>query len=118
MSHDDLERILGEEDIVPSSSFVANVMEAVRREASIPPPIPFPWRWAAPGVAASAIALMTLFVIVLLRLGGPDPVVAGPMPRVFVILLEEAYATGVGWVAMALLVSFASMEVIRGWQAN
>jgi hypothetical protein len=54
MNDDDLDRILSrQEDIVPSSGFVSNVMDAVRREASAPPPIPFPWKWAIPGLRSA-----------------------------------------------------------------
>jgi hypothetical protein len=113
MSHDDLDRMLREDDIVPSTSFVANVMVAVRRENSTPAPISFPWRWAAPGVAGGVITLVTLFIAVILQLGRHDAVVAGPMPRVFVVVAEEANAIGVGWIAMALLVWFASMWIVR-----
>jgi len=44
MRLDDLDRMLSnDEDIVPSSGFTSSVMDLVRREASVPPPIPFPW---------------------------------------------------------------------------
>ena len=49
MNNDDLDRMLLErEEIVPSSGFVAAVMEAVQQEAVAPAPIPFPWKWALP----------------------------------------------------------------------
>jgi hypothetical protein len=36
---DEIDRILSRQDeIVPSSGFAASVMEAVRREAAVPPP--------------------------------------------------------------------------------
>ena len=41
--NDEFDRIMSEEEILPSSGFAASVMEAVRREAVAPPPIPFPW---------------------------------------------------------------------------
>ena len=46
---DDLDRILSETEILPSSGFAASVMAAVRREAEAPPPIPFPWKRFVPG---------------------------------------------------------------------
>ena len=50
MKPDELDRILSKADeIMPSSGFTANVMDAVQREFSAPPPIPFPWRRAVPG---------------------------------------------------------------------
>ena len=58
MKDDDIDRILCQHDeIVPSSGFAASVMDAVRREASAPPPIPFPWKRALPIVLLAAFAL-------------------------------------------------------------
>ena len=54
MNNEDLDRMLLERDeIVPSSGFVASVMEAVQQEAAAPAPIPFPWKWALPGLIVS-----------------------------------------------------------------
>jgi hypothetical protein len=40
----EIEAILaGEEELMPSSGFVASVMEQVRQEAALPAPTPFPW---------------------------------------------------------------------------
>ena len=59
MSDSDMDRILLKHDeILPSSGFAASVMEAVRREASAPPPIPFPWRRALPGIVVATFALV------------------------------------------------------------
>ena len=47
----EIDRILSTEDaLVPSSGFLASVMERVREEATAPPPIPFPWKRALPGM--------------------------------------------------------------------
>jgi hypothetical protein len=61
MNPEELERILSRADeIVPSSGFAANVMDAVQRESAAPPPIRFPWRRAVPGFgAAAALAIAT-----------------------------------------------------------
>ena len=59
MKPDDLDPWLVDDDaIVPSSGFTASVMEAVEREASMPPAIPFPWKRALPGLAALVVALL------------------------------------------------------------
>ena len=58
MNRDDLDRYLTDDEIVPSSGFVANVMDAVRAEAAGPPPIPFPWARALPGMVAVVVALV------------------------------------------------------------
>ena len=39
-----------EEKLIPSSGFMASVMESIRQEAALPPPIPFPWTWAVLGI--------------------------------------------------------------------
>jgi hypothetical protein len=41
--------LAAEEELVPSSGFLATVMESVHEEARTPPPIPFPWKRAIPG---------------------------------------------------------------------
>jgi hypothetical protein len=43
-----------EEALIPSSGFVSAVMERVREEAAVPPPIPFPWKRALPGFVVAA----------------------------------------------------------------
>lgn len=67
MKPEELDRILSKADeIVPSSGFAANVMDAVQRERSAPPPIRFPWRRAVPGFGvAAALAIAT-------AVAGPD----------------------------------------------
>jgi hypothetical protein len=40
----EIEAILAsEEELMPSSGFLASVMERVRQEAALPAPLPFPW---------------------------------------------------------------------------
>jgi len=51
----EIEAILaGEAELVPTSGFLASVMESVQQEASAPPPIPFPWKTALPGFLLAA----------------------------------------------------------------
>jgi hypothetical protein len=114
MSDDELDRILsGGENIVPSPGFVLKVMGVVRREASIPAPIPFPWRRAIPGLAIGTTALITFLIIVVMQFARGNEVMAGPMPRVFVTIAEQANAVGLGWTALGLLASFVPMRLIR-----
>jgi hypothetical protein len=55
MTKDRIDEILGtEQELIPSSGFLASVMERVRQEDSTPPPIPFPWKRAVPGMALLA----------------------------------------------------------------
>lgn len=109
---DDLDRILStEQDVVPSSAFVRNVMAAVRREASTPAPISFPWWRIVPGLAICAITLTTLFVVAVIQFRGSSAV-AGPVPSLFVNVFETASRVGLGWVALALVASFVPTRLV------
>jgi hypothetical protein len=109
MNDDELDHMLSrQEDIVPSSGLVPNVMDAVRREASAQPPIPFPWKWAMPALAAWALALASLSVITFAQLRrGPAPAV--PISPLVATILGGAKAIGAEWIALALVVWFASV---------
>ena len=112
MRQDDLDRMLSrEEAIVPSSGFVSSVMDAVRWEASTPPPIAFPWKWALPGLAAWTTLLVWFVIAVFAQpaRGAVAPSVA--LPPMLIRILEGAESIGVGWVALALLMSFASVKL-------
>jgi len=55
---DKMDNILANEpELVPSSGFLASVMERVVEEATAPPPIPFPWKRALPGMILAAAVL-------------------------------------------------------------
>lgn len=110
--HNEIDRILATEDaLVPSSGFLAAVMERVREEATAPAPIPFPWRRALPG----AIVIVGAFgaaAFELVRQGLPA---AGEFtlttPHISVAMerpLEQA-----GWIALALGVSLFSWLVSK-----
>ena len=108
MRDDYLDRIFsGEEDIVPSSGFVTTVMDAVRREATAPPPIPFPWKRALPGLAACACALPLLLGVGFAQLG------VGPAPRQgrLLTIIEAARSAGADWIVLALLVAIVSVAL-------
>jgi hypothetical protein len=106
-----LDRILStDQDVVPSSAFVRNVMAAVHREASTPAPISFPWWRAAPGLAIGAVALTAFLVLAVIQFrGGP---VAGPVPRVFVNIVETANRVDLGWIVLALVASFVPTRLV------
>jgi len=107
---DELDRILGsaQQDVVPSSGFTRSVMEAVQREALVPPPIPFPWKRALPGMAAAAFALVWVVVEAIKQVGSAPaaPVFAVTMPLTLMPILEAG-----GWSLLALLVAFASVKL-------
>jgi hypothetical protein len=113
---DAIEGILAaREEIVPSSGFLAGVMEHVREEAAMPQPIPFPWKRAIPGILLTAGVL---------GWGAWEAVRNGlPETRGFLLSppqLSAAAGRGLedaGWVALALAVSLASwvlsMRMVR-----
>jgi hypothetical protein len=107
MSPAAIDRILAtEEELVPSSGFLASVMDRVQEEAAAPPPIPFPWKRAIPGIVLAAGVLgwggvelgrAALPAIRALSLAPPHLSAALIQP------VQEA-----GWVALALIASLLS----------
>ncbi len=100
--------LAGEEELMPSSGFLASVMERVRQEAAMPPPIPFPWKWAVPGILlAGGVFGWGAFEIVRLGL----PVLNLPALNSLTLSLPHLSAALVapvesaGWVALALGIS-------------
>ena len=98
--------LASEEDLIPSSGFLASVMESVREESRLPQPIPFPWKRIVPGILLTggilAWCVVELFRYVLpavnwVSLIQPQQLAAYQRP------LEQA-----GWVALALGVSLLS----------
>ena len=112
MTDDDLDQVLGrEDDIVPSSGFAAGVMEAVRREASAPPPLPFPWKRALPGLAAVSLALLGFLILAVNEFLRGAAASADQVAPGLIAILKGANHLGMGWIALALLLSFASVRV-------
>jgi len=112
MDLDSIDRILAtEEPLLPSSGFLASVMQGVREEAAAPPPIPFPWRRVLPGVALIA-GVSVWAAIEFARNGLPS---AGTVS----LALPHLTAAGVqsleqaSWVAGALGVSLLSWLLSR-----
>jgi hypothetical protein len=87
-NEDEFGRIMSEEEILPSSGFTASVMEAVRREATAPPPIPFPWKRALPGAVFAAATLIAILVICTLQLFEPGASALGQPVSAWQILLQ------------------------------
>lgn len=112
MTDDDLDRIFSREDsITPSSGFTTGVMNAVRREASVPPPIPFPWKRALPAFAAGSIALTALVIVTVLQFGRGVAFSTAPWAPWLVKIVETAIGFGAGWIAVALLITLASVRL-------
>ena len=120
----DLERELVErEEIVPSSGFVASVMEAVRADADAPAPIPFPWKWALPGLVVSVLLVLGLLVR-WIHAGAYARAHAGwsadslaavagyaghPISAMQQGPMTASLSLGIEWSVMALLVSLAAI---------
>lgn len=117
MNNHELDRILSrsltEEALVPSSGFAASVMEAVRREATEPPPIPFPWKRALVGLVAAGLTLVWVLVEIALQLrhnAATAQSSAGWMSACRRVL-HAVMGADVGWLALggALVLSAASL---------
>lgn len=100
-----------EEELAPSSGFLAAVMERVHDEARMPAPIPFPWKRALPGFVLAALVFGPVGVE-LVRLGIPaikqSSFAAPQIPPNLVHPMQQA-----GWVALALLSPLASWLLAR-----
>jgi hypothetical protein len=93
MTPEELDRILSRADeIVPSSGFVAQVVDAVQQESATPPPIRFPWRRALPGFGA-AVLLAIVTALVSAEPGDPTDAVT--------------------WAAAALVATVAPLAIVR-----
>ena len=109
---DNVEAILAsEEAIVPSSGFLAAVMERVQEESRAPAPIPFPWKRAIPGFVLAA-AVFGWGGVEFVRWGvASAKSIPLTLPHGFVAFaLPFDHA---GWIALALGISLASWLLAR-----
>jgi hypothetical protein len=96
-----IEAILAsEEELIPSSGFLASVMESVREEAAAPPPIPFPWKRALPGILATT-GVFAWGAVELLRQGLPA-LGSSALPQLHLSAALAVPVEQAGWVALAL----------------
>lgn len=112
MHRTEIDRILAtEEELIPSSGFLASVMESVREGAAAPPPIPFPWKRAVPGILLVA-GVFGWGAVELVRYGQPAVKEISLTPphlsAAAVRPLEQA-----AWVALALGASLLSWLLSR-----
>jgi hypothetical protein len=105
------EILAAEDELAPSSGFLAAVMDRVHEEARMPAPIPFPWKRALPGFVLAA-GVFGWVGVELVRLGVPvikqTSLVAPHFPPGLVHPMQQA-----GWVALALVTSLASWLLAR-----
>lgn len=109
---DPIGHILASEPLlVPSSGFLASVMETIQDEVLKPAPIPFPWKRAIPGflLAAGVFGFGTYeFVKQAIPAARDIAFTQPPLSIAVTRPVEQA-----GWVAAALAVSLLSWLVSR-----
>ncbi|MGH9644828.1 MAG: hypothetical protein ACRD3Q_20690, partial [Terriglobales bacterium] len=92
------------------------VMEAVREEATAPPPIPFPWKRALPVLVFAALALVAVAVagvaaVAQLGRGTVAPLGVSSLWTMLPIQAQSPVGGDVAWAALALLVAFVSVKL-------
>jgi hypothetical protein len=96
------------------------VMEAIRREAAAPQPIPFPWVRALPGLAACLTILVLAVGSGVSRGAGTEALPdLGRLAAIGNSALAAAARTGVGWIALALSLTWGSVTLsmrLTGWR--
>jgi hypothetical protein len=100
-----------DEELVPSSGFLAAVMERVEEESRAPAPIPFPWKRALPGLVlvAGVFGWAGVEFVRWVAAAMSENLVAAPhLPATLARPMEQ-----LGWVALALGVSLASSLLAR-----
>ena len=110
MKLEELDRVLSEEaDIVPSSGFVAAVMEVVTTEATAPP-LTFPWKRAWP-LAAGFPALLLWLAILQFR---PEVAPSGPdLYAWFQMIVPMATGWVGGGLLMTVVMTAWSLRLVR-----
>lgn len=117
MKDPEIDRILSRRDeILPSSGFVTSVMDAVRREATAPPPIPFPWKRALPCLA---LGILALAVILVAGVAAVTQVIRGSFsaripiswPAMLPPVAQANITSAAGWTCLALLLAFVSVKL-------
>jgi len=116
MKNDELDAILSkDQEIIPSSGFVNVVMDAVRREAATPPPIPFPWKYALPGIVAAGLVVAAIVIAAFTQVvqvtTTSEP--QATLQSLLAPTLEKATVRSLGWVCVALLMTFFSLMLTR-----
>jgi hypothetical protein len=109
---DNLDSILATEpELIPSSGFLASVMERVEEESAAPPPIPFPWKRAIPGMIVAAGVLGWGGVELVRYAVQAAPTISLHQPALPVPI--TAHMQQAGWVVVACAVSVASWLLSR-----
>jgi hypothetical protein len=114
MNDADIDRMLSrQDDILPSSGFVGSVMDAVRSEATAPPPIPFPWRRALPVFALAAAALLAtlVFGIAAAVQLGKESLAQVPSKTTLFVVVHWRLNSVAGWTCLSLFLALVSARL-------
>jgi hypothetical protein len=115
-SPDAIDRVLcSDQELVPTSGFLASVMERVHEEAIAPKPIPFPWKRAIPGIVLFAGTIgWLIYDFIRMALAGTlfgHSTSSIATPHISVAALQTLMPAY--WTALALVVSLASWAFSR-----
>jgi hypothetical protein len=104
---DPIDHILSTDgELVPSSGFLASVMDRVREEAAAPPPIPFPWKRFLPGM----LLALSVFGWGAFQLSRSLPQALQQLssagPHLGVLAARDL--TQAGWIALACVLALVS----------
>lgn len=100
-----------EEELIPSSGFLAATIERVREEAAMPRPIPFPWLRALPGIVL-AVAVLCWCGFELARVGLAHPQEIS-FAQLHLTVLNAHALEPAGWVMLALATPLISWLFAR-----
>ena len=105
MNPDDIERLLASDvPVVPSPTFLASVMRAVKCERTALRPLAFPWKRALPGIIALAAALIGGGISV-----AGDTAIMQMLDEQLTQVSIMVTAAHLHWVALALAVTAVSL---------
>lgn len=103
--------LANEEDLVPSSGFLARVMERVQEEAEALPPIPFPWKRAVPGMIL-AVGVLGWSTAEIVRYALHEAGVF-TLPKVHIAAMMSQSIEQAGWIVVAFGLSTAAWVLSR-----
>jgi hypothetical protein len=93
------------EQLTPSSGFTQSVMDAIREEATAPPPIPFPWKRLFP----AAIALLCAIIGLAMFAGRQTPALPQALSLGSLnLVISTPTATNLMWIALAIGLSLVT----------